>query len=109
MFLHRASILVVAGLVAVWTGCKGREAKPVDSTASESEAVSAFHIGVAAMQIGQLDHAEKELERAEKLAPNEPAIHVNLGLVSLRRGDADAAAVQRVAAREHPARYFRAG
>ncbi len=94
MFLRRASFLVVAGLVAVWIGCKGREAIPVDSTASDSEAVSAFHIGVAAMQIGQLDHAEKELERAAKLAPNEPSIYVNLGLVNLRRGDADAAASQ---------------
>lgn len=92
MFLRRASFLVVAGLVAVWIGCKGREAKPVDSIASESEAVSAFHIGVAAMQIGQLDHAERELTRAAKLAPNEPSIYVNLGLVNLRRGDADAAA-----------------
>ena len=54
--------------------------------------VSAFYVGLAALDVGVLDDAETGFLRAGELIPEEPATWANLGVLHLRRGElADAA------------------
>ena len=51
------------------------------------ETVSAFYVGLAALEVGELlDDAENALLRASELIPEEPATWANLGVLHLRRG-----------------------
>ena len=51
------------------------------------ETVSAFYVGLAALEVGELlDDAETALLRASELIPEEPATWANLGVLHLRRG-----------------------
>ncbi|WP_165220745.1 FG-GAP-like repeat-containing protein [Aquisphaera insulae] len=55
--------------------------------------VSAFHEGVAALDADAADRARAALTRATRLVPEEPAAWADLGLLKLRQGDHDGAAV----------------
>src|SRR4051812_12237092 len=44
-------------------------------------------LGVAQMELGELDGAVTSLRRALALAPNDPAVRLNLGEAMLFRGD----------------------
>ncbi len=57
-------------------------------------ATRAFFVGVAALQAGDNNRAQKELEAASKLAPDEPAILADLALMALRGERLDEAAKQ---------------
>jgi Tfp pilus assembly protein PilF len=54
--------------------------------------VSAFYVGLAALQVGDDVRAESELARATKIAAGEPAAWANWGILRLRQRDFDAAA-----------------
>jgi hypothetical protein len=56
------------------------------------EAVTAFYVGLSAMQTTQEVLAKERFERAAALAPREPAVWANLGLLLLRQQDLDQAA-----------------
>jgi tetratricopeptide (TPR) repeat protein len=57
-----------------------------------SEAVTAFYVGLAAMQTTQEVLAKDRFDRAAALVPQEPAVWANLGLLLLRQQDLDQAA-----------------
>lgn len=61
-----------------------------DSPLYES-VVSAFYAGTIALQVGDTDHATEYLTKATQLAPREPAVWTNLGILQLRLSDYDAA------------------
>jgi hypothetical protein len=50
------------------------------------EVSSAFHRGVTALEIGAFGEADQALRLGTELAPGEPAIWSNMGLLSMRRG-----------------------
>jgi Tfp pilus assembly protein PilF len=56
------------------------------------EAVTAFYVGLSAMQTTQEVLAKERFERVAALAPQEPAVWANLGLLLLRQQDLDQAA-----------------
>ena len=56
-----------------------------------AQITSIFTIGTVALQTGD-PRAEERLTQALKLAPEEPAIWANLGLIRLRSNQLDAAA-----------------
>ncbi len=56
------------------------------------EAVTAFYVGLSAMQTTQEVLAKERFERAAALVPQEPAVWANLGLLLLRQQDLDQAA-----------------
>lgn len=58
---------------------------------AKPDAVSAFYSGLAAMKMGLFERAAADLGRAAELLPGEPAVHADLGVLAMRRGD-DAAA-----------------
>ncbi len=57
-----------------------------------TEAVAAFHTGLAALQVGEDRRAEEKLLRVVELYPSEAAAWANLGLLALRRNEIDLAA-----------------
>ncbi|MGB6132634.1 MAG: hypothetical protein WBG54_12710, partial [Acidobacteriaceae bacterium] len=53
------------------TGC--HSGLPSTSSATYSQFVSSFYVGLAAMEVGNDVRAEAQLQRATQLAPGEPA------------------------------------
>ncbi|MEZ5429365.1 MAG: FG-GAP-like repeat-containing protein [Pyrinomonadaceae bacterium] len=76
--------LIVIGLAACRTS-------PVPEKSSENYkvAVSAFYIGLAALQVGDDQRAAAELEKTVQLAAGEPAGWNNLGVLQIRQKDFD--------------------
>lgn len=63
------------------------------------ETVRAFYHGLAALEVGLLDDAQAQFERAAALAPDEPAIRANLAVVHVGFGNETEAAAHIEAAR----------
>ena len=63
------------------------------------ETVRAFYRGLASLEIGLLDDAQAQFERAAALAPDEPAIRANLAVVHVGFGNETEAAGHIEAAR----------
>ena len=53
--------------------------------------VTAFYVGLAALEVGDDVRADSTLERATQLAEGEPASWANWGVLALRQGNFDAA------------------
>lgn len=78
------SLLALSALLTA-TGCPSG-----NGTVSGSDpgvALSAFYIGTLALQTGEDNHPIPNLEKALKLAPDEPAIAANLALAYTRKND----------------------
>lgn len=85
-------LLVIFCLALMGMGCRSGNKLPEKSSAQYGETVRAFYVGLAALQVGDDVRAESELTRATGLAPDEPAIWANLGLLNLRQRNLEAAA-----------------
>ena len=83
------AILAAAGACSPRTG-------PELPPQTYREAVTAFYVGLSAMQTTQEVLAKERFERAAALVPQEPAVWANLGLLLLRQQDLEQAA-QRLA------------
>ncbi|HET6384978.1 MAG TPA: FG-GAP-like repeat-containing protein [Armatimonadota bacterium] len=84
-----AAAAVAIGGIFFGVGCSHRPPTGVQYQAM----VSAFYTGVAAMaSLSQGNMAERELMRATRIDPKEPAAWADLGLYSLRSNDFTAAA-----------------
>ncbi|MGI8732563.1 MAG: FG-GAP-like repeat-containing protein [Pyrinomonadaceae bacterium] len=86
--------LYAFALVLVFTsaGCRTGAKLPVKSSAEFSQAVSAFYVGLAALQVGDDVRADSKLAQLTQLVPDEPAGWANWGLLALRQRNFDAAA-----------------
>src|ERR1700761_2039473 len=82
----------VAGTLALLlSGCHSSGLPKLGSQAYLDE-VTAFYVGLAALQVGDDVRADSTLDRATQLAPGEPAGWANWGVLALRQGNFDAAA-----------------
>jgi tetratricopeptide (TPR) repeat protein len=98
LFMHARSLarrqlflLLVSLMLLSIVGCKSAPKLPEKNSEEYNEAVRAFYVGLAALQVGDDVRAESELTKATQLAPDEPASWANLGLLSLRQRNMDAA------------------
>src|SRR5215475_705214 len=71
--------------------CKGGGKLPAPTSKEYREAVSAFYIGLGALQATDDNRAKLKLTQFTQLAPGEPAGWVNLGVLALRQQEFDAA------------------
>ena len=105
-FLHpSASQPAVVGLSALLAGGLLAAGCPRDTTAKPgtplyTDVVRAFYIGLTALQTSDNDRAEIQLTRAQQLAPNEPAVWADLGLLRIRQGKLEEADQALAKARE---------
>jgi tetratricopeptide (TPR) repeat protein len=80
---------LLASSALILTGCRSR--LPDRSSKTYSDFVSAFYVGLAALQVGDDVRADRELARATQLVPGEPAAWANWGVLALRQRNFDPA------------------
>src|SRR5437763_715076 len=73
---------------------------PEPGSAPYPDAVPAFFVGVAALQVGDDTRADKKLGELAQLAPGEPAGWADWGVLALRQRDFDAASQRLERARD---------
>ena len=82
---------VAAALSFMLSGCHS-SGLPKPATQAYLNEVTAFYVGLAALQVGDDVRADSTLERATQLAEGEPAGWANWGVLALRQGNFEAAA-----------------
>src|SRR5271170_3357117 len=85
-------VLVCGALAVAMCACRSQQKLPDKSSKEYAEAVSAFYVGLAALQVGDDVHAESKLSELTTLVPGEPAGWANWGVLALRQRKLDAAA-----------------
>lgn len=87
----RLQLAFALAIILCIAGCKTAPKLPAKNSKEYNDTVRAFFVGLAALQVGDDVRAESELTKATQLAPDEPASWANLGLLSLRQRNLDAA------------------
>jgi len=90
------------GLLILLLSLSACQSDDVPSPGSEPyrKAVTAFYTGVTAIQVGENFRADEQLSTAAELAPGEPAVWANRGLLDLRTNEMQAAADHLARARD---------
>jgi len=91
-FQRLVSLLLLASFALVLSGCHSSPKLPEKGSKAYADAVSAFYIGLAALQVGDDVHAESKLSEVTQLVPAEPAGWANWGVLALRQRNYDLAA-----------------
>jgi tetratricopeptide (TPR) repeat protein len=94
------ALCLAAGLFAVSLGCHSRARLPDKNSPEYRKVVSAFYIGLAALQVGDDIHADSRLSEVTQLVPDEPAGWGNWGVLALRQRNYDVAAQRLQRARD---------
>jgi len=74
------------------SGCSSKPRLPAKDSTAYAEAVSAFYVGLAALQVGHDVYADRKLGELTQLVPDEPAGWANWGVLALRQRNYDVAA-----------------
>jgi Tfp pilus assembly protein PilF len=82
---------VVAAIAFLLSGCHS-SGLPKPATRAYLDEVTAFYVGLSALQVGDDVRADSTLQRATQLAEGEPAGWANWGVLALRQGNFDVAA-----------------
>ncbi len=90
----------MAAIALATAGCEPGGKLPAIASPEYLQAVSAFHIGLAALQVGDDLTADQRLAEVTRLAPGEPAGWADWGVLALRQRKLDAAAQRLNRARE---------
>ena len=88
----RSCILPLMSAAVTLVGCHSANRLPDKSSKTYSDFVSAFYVGLAALQVGDDVRAESSLASATNLVPGEPAGWANWGILALRQRNFDGAA-----------------
>jgi tetratricopeptide (TPR) repeat protein len=88
--LHLASLCAV--LCFTLLACHSADKLPKKSSERYSQAVSAFYVGLGALQVGDDIHAENKISEFTTLVPGEPAGWADWGVLALRQRKLDLAA-----------------
>jgi tetratricopeptide (TPR) repeat protein len=99
-FQRVRSFLVFASLTAFLSGCQSAPKLPEKGSKAYANVVSAFYVGLAALQVGDDVHAESKLSELTQLVPTEPAGWANWGVLALRQRNYDLAAQRLERARD---------
>jgi Tfp pilus assembly protein PilF len=88
-----ATLLTLFGTVAVvFSGCSSKPKMPDKGSKAYADTVSAFYVGLAALQVGHDVYADSKLGELTNLVPDEPAGWANWGVLALRQRNYDLAA-----------------
>ena len=98
--IQRASALLVAAALAAFSGCHSAPKMPAKDSKAYADVVSAFYIGLAALQVGDDVQADSRLSQVTQLVPGEPAGWANWGVLALRQRNYDIAAQRLERARD---------
>ncbi len=95
-----AVFLLTLSFAALLSGCHSAQKLPQKGSKAYTDVVSAFYIGLAALQVGDDVHAESKLSEVTRLVPSEPAGWANWGVLALRQRNYDRAGYRLERARD---------
>ncbi len=87
-FPHSIASAVVSALATAalcLAGCHGRSGLPGQNSKAYRQYVSAFYVGLSALQVGNDVLADSSLKQATQIAPGEPAAWADWGILALRQ------------------------
>jgi Tfp pilus assembly protein PilF len=88
----RLAFILLCGFMAhALCACGSSNKLPQKSSKEYADAVSAFYIGLGALQVGDDIHADSKLSELTALVPAEPAGWANWGVLALRQRKMDVA------------------
>lgn len=85
-------LVLLATVLSTTPGCHPAARFPDRSSKKYADVVSAFYVGLAALQVGDDVHADSRLSEVTQLVPAEPAGWANWGILALRQRNYDLAA-----------------
>jgi len=91
-FRNAILLLLTGAVIALLSGCHAASKFPEKNSKAYADVVSAFYVGLSALQVGDDVHAETKLAELTHLVPGEPAGWANWGILALRQRNYDAAA-----------------
>ena len=91
-FRNALLLLLTGAVIALFSGCQSAPKFPEKNSKAYADVVSAFYVGLSALQVGDDVHAETKLSEVTHLVPGEPAGWANWGILALRQRNYDAAA-----------------
>jgi tetratricopeptide (TPR) repeat protein len=91
---------LLAAVILLLSGCHSHRGLPEPSSKAYEQLVSAFYVGVSALEVGNDVLAESSLQQAAQIAPGEPATWADWGILALRQRNFDPAAERLNRARE---------
>ncbi len=86
-----AAIVLFATATLPLGGCRWRSGLPSPSSQAYEQLVSAFYVGLSALQVGNDVLADASLQQAAQIAPGEPAAWADWGILALRQRNFDPA------------------
>src|SRR5580698_8042291 len=92
--------LLLITIAGMFSSCHSIGKLPETGSKAYTDVVSAFYVGLAALQVGDDVHAESKLSELTRLAPAEPAGWANWGVLALRQRNYDLAAQRLERARD---------
>ncbi len=99
-FRHLVLFALGGAMAITFTSCHSSPKFPDRSSKEYGDVVSAFYVGLAALQVGDDVHADNRLSELTRLVPAEPAGWANWGILALRQRNYDAAAQRLERARD---------
>lgn len=92
MKVHRYLPALLLTAATFFTGCRSASRLPVQGSQQYTAFISDFYIGLSALQVGDDVRAESKLSQASQLAPDEPSVWADWGILAMRQRNYDAAA-----------------
>ncbi|MBZ5648912.1 MAG: FG-GAP-like repeat-containing protein [Acidobacteriia bacterium] len=100
IFQHLVVLFLLTAVITTSPGCHSAGKLPDPSSKEYGTVVSAFYVGLAALQVGDDVHADSRLSEVTRLVPVEPAGWANWGILALRQRNYDTAALRLERARD---------
>jgi len=85
-------LFLLSALISACVSCHSAPQFPAKTSKAYADVVSAFYVGLSALQVGDDVHAESKLSEVTRLVPGEPAGWANWGILALRQRNYDMAA-----------------
>ena len=89
--IEAVTIAMVLASLVMGVGCSLKPKFPEPRSKAYADVVSAFYIGLSALQVGDDIHADAKLSELTQLVPGEPAGWANWGILALRQRNFDTA------------------
>ena len=81
----RAAIAALSATIFLFTGCHSHAGLPAADSPAYKQFVSAFYVGLAALQVGNDARADQSLGQAAQIASGEPVAWADWGILALRQ------------------------
>ena len=93
-------LFLLSALISACVSCHSAPQFPAKTSKAYADVVTAFYVGLSALQVGDDVHAESKLSEVTRLVPGEPAGWANWGILALRQRNYDVAAQRLQQARD---------